>query len=40
MSEENNSGSAAPQEKSQSKESKNDFVSKKAYEQVNRDMQK
>lgn len=40
MSEENNSGSAAPQENSQSQEQKQDFVSKKAYEEVTKDMHK
>ena len=40
MSEENKSGSAATQEKSQSQEQKNDFVSKKAYEEVTSDMHK
>ena len=40
MSEQNNSGSAAPQENSQSQEQKNDFVSKKAYEEVTSDMHK
>jgi hypothetical protein len=40
MSDENNSGSAAPQENSESQESKQDFVPAKAYEEVSRDMHK